>query len=107
APVAKAPVLIGYAFGLYVAGDRAYVVGERPGGEDCDIGLLQIFDLTQPTNPVPSGITDTASYGYGVTVAGQYAYVVGQEVAFTIVKVSNPTNPVPVSSYSADGWAQA
>jgi hypothetical protein len=97
----------GYANGITVAGDRAYVTGWRRVGEDNEIGILQIFSLNSPTNPVPLGVTDIPSLGYGVAVAGDYAYVVGAETTLTVVDVSNPVNPSPVGRFHVYGWAQS
>ena len=97
----------GRAYGLYVTGSRAFLVGTIPDGEDDEIGFLEILDLTQPANPVRTGYTEIGGYPYGVAVAGHFAYVAGQCVILTVVDVSNPTSPLPVSEFNFGGWAQA
>jgi hypothetical protein len=100
----------GWARGLQVTGDHAYLVGSIPVGEDDEIGFLEILNLSQPATPVRIGYTETASRLYGVAVAGQFAYLVGQEPNLTVVDVTNPTTPLPVSVFDPIppfGWSQA
>jgi len=89
----------GRAYGVHVAGNRAYLVGTRPLNEDDNIGFLLILDVTQPASPVRIGQTDTATIGHSIALKGQWAFIAGEYVSLTIVDVSNPANPLPVGRY--------
>ena len=57
----------GYALGVTVVGNYAYVADSASG--------LAIIDITDPTSPGAPVYMDTSGLAYGVTVVGNYAYV--------------------------------
>jgi len=57
----------GYAYGVAVSGDYAYVADHGYG--------LQVIDISTPGTPVILGSIDTPGYARGVAVSGGYAYV--------------------------------
>src|SRR5439155_7992904 len=54
------------AKGVRVVGNRDYLVGERPINDDDDIGFLQLFDETEPTNLTQIGFSDIVEIHWGV-----------------------------------------
>ena len=97
----------GYIKGLRVKDTSLYVVGDQEGA-DHDVGFLEIFNLSQPTNPVSVGFSFTgAPIGYGVDVANGHAYIANDESALTVVNVSAETNWPVVAEFTTYGWAEA
>jgi hypothetical protein len=86
-----APTLVGnydtfgYAYGVQVVGNYAYVA-------DRDSGL-QIIDISNPTTPTLKGNYDTSGYAWGVQVVGNYAYVADGYSGLQIIDISNPSTP--------------
>jgi hypothetical protein len=74
----------GFALGVYVSGNYAYVADYTSG--------LQIIDVSNPTNPTLVG-TYVPIVARDVHVSGNYAYVTDDGIGFQIINVSNPTNP--------------
>ncbi|MDB9453189.1 DUF4347 domain-containing protein, partial [Dolichospermum circinale CS-541/06] len=99
-----APTLVGnydtsgYAYGVQVVGNYAYVA-------DSDSGL-QIIDISNPTTPTLKGNYDTSGYAYGVQVVGNYAYVADGNSGLQIIDISNPTTPTLKGNYDTSGYAQ-
>jgi len=75
----------GFALGVYVSGDYAYVVVWDSG--------LAVIDISDPTNPGMPVYEDTTGYAYGVYVSGDYAYVVDGSDGLAVINISDPTNP--------------
>src|SRR5213078_3802238 len=103
----------GYIKGLHVKDNKVFAVGEYYDGllEDCpdDIAFFEIFNVSQPTNPVLVGFKSTpGASGYGVDVANGYAYIVG-ETPFTVLDLSAGTNWPIIAQYDFPtyGWSEA
>lgn len=79
-----------------VAGRYAYVVNNAS-------FILQIIDVSNPTNPVVVGSVSTTAPATCVAAAGRYAYLVAGNSTLQIVDVGDPANPVTVSSVSTSG----
>ncbi|MBO8166587.1 MAG: leucine-rich repeat domain-containing protein, partial [Kosmotoga sp.] len=77
----------GYAVGVHVSGNYAYVADRKNG--------LVIVDITAPTNPVQVGHLDTL-YAEGVYISGNYAYVADGGNGLVIVDITDPTKPVQI-----------
>ena len=75
----------GLAYGVFVAGDYAYVADENSG--------LQIIDISDPANVFLKGSYDTPGKAYRVAVKGYYAYVADYDEGLQIINVSKPDNP--------------
>jgi hypothetical protein len=76
----------GYASGIYVRGDYAYVAN---GG-----GGLAIINISDPTNPGLPVYSNTENDAWrSVYVSGDYAYVIIQDKGLAIIDISNPINP--------------
>ena len=70
----------GYARGVYIAGDYAYVaVG--------DYGLA-IIDISDPTNPGIPVYKDTSGDARSVFVAGNYAFVADMSSGLAVIDIS-------------------
>jgi hypothetical protein len=76
-----------------VSGSYAYVT--NPGNN-----TLEIFDISNPANPVEIGSTNSGlSSPYFAAVSGHYAYVASyNNSSIVIFDISNPPNPVEVGS---------
>jgi hypothetical protein len=97
APTLKGKIITsGYAFGVQVVGNYAYVA-------DYDSGL-EIIDIRNPTNPTLKGNYDTSGSAYSVQVVGNYAYVADGS-RLQIIDISNPTTPTLKGNYDTSGWA--
>jgi hypothetical protein len=75
----------GYAEGVFVSGDYAYVA-------DYDSGLA-VINISDPTNPGTPVYEDTTGYAIGVYVSGDYAYVAIYGSGLAVIDISDPTNP--------------
>ena len=97
-----APVVVGYyntpgyAVGVYVAGNYAYVVSESEG--------LRVVDVSDPTAPVEVGYYNTPGRARNVYVAGNYAYIAADQSGLRVVDVSDPTAPVEVGVCDTGSW---
>ena len=87
----------GWAQGVAVAGNYAYVA-DNSGG-------LQVIDISNPANPQRVGGYDTAGNALGVAVSGNYAYVADDAAGLQVIDISNPANPQRVGGYDTAGNA--
>jgi hypothetical protein len=80
------------ATGVYTYGQYAYVLGNGSN--------FEIFNISNPANPIQVGQFSVASQVQGIYVVGRYAYITtfGNPGTFQIVDVSNPSNPVNLAS---------
>jgi hypothetical protein len=69
----------GFADGVAIAGDYAYVA-DRPSG-------LHVIDISDPTNPVSAGSYDTPGTAYDVAISGDHAYVADYSSGLQVVQV--------------------
>ncbi len=96
-----APTLVGnydgFARGVQVVGNYAYVAGDGSG--------LQIIDISNPTTPTLKGNYNTSGNASNVQVVGNYAYVADQNSGLQIIDISNPTNPTLKGNYDTSGYA--
>ncbi len=68
-------------------------------------GYLEIFDVSNPSNPVRLGRVVTPGIVIEIAISGSYAYVAdGWEGGLRVIDVSNPTNPQEVGFYVTPGW---
>ena len=97
-----APTLVGnydtsgYAWGVQVVGNYAYVA-------DGDSGL-QIIDISSPTTPTLKGNYDTPDRALDVQVVGNYAYVADDYKGLQIIDISDPTTPTLKGNYDTSGY---
>ncbi|HKS35643.1 MAG TPA: hypothetical protein VJW76_00535, partial [Verrucomicrobiae bacterium] len=68
-------------------------------------GLMHIFDVSIPFNPIRLGGIGSAS-GRDVVFAGNYAYLAAGGDGLKIYDVSNPLLPAPVATLDTPGSAQ-
>jgi hypothetical protein len=95
----------GYAYGVAVSGNYAYVAdGDRWTGSNF-VGSLQVIDVRNPANPVRMGGYNTNGLARGVAVSGNYAYVADYNYGLWVIDVSKPANPMCVGGYETSGWA--
>jgi hypothetical protein len=88
----------GYAFGVAVIGDYAYVADGNSGG-------LRVISVSDPRHPVEVGHCETPGYASGVGVSGDYAYVAADEGGLRVISVTDPAHPVEVGYYDTPGQA--
>ncbi len=94
------------ARGLFIAGSNLYVAAHAA-------HRVSVIDISNPLSPTLTGSTPSLPYGGGlgqavnIRVAGKYAYVAcladsgfspGGSNAFSVVDVSDPSNPTYVTS---------
>ncbi len=96
APKRVAGVTDGFAAGIDIQGQFAYVAEEFRG--------LEIFDISQPARPVLISRMDPGGRSTGVRVITETAYLTTADQGLFAIDVSDPAQPVVVgrSSDSAD-----
>jgi hypothetical protein len=83
-------------YGIAVQGNYAYVSFNVT-------NTLDVFDISNPADPVLLGSTSTLAEPYYVQVQGKYVYVAdGTGNALQIYDVSNPYAPVLVSNFTSN-----
>ncbi|MDB9537592.1 DUF4347 domain-containing protein [Dolichospermum planctonicum CS-1226] len=99
-----APTLVGnydtpgFAYGVQVVGNYAYV-GDWNSG-------LQIIDISNPTTPTLKVTYDTYGTACGVQIVGNYAYVADYNSGLQIIDISNPTTPTLKGNYDTSGYTR-
>ncbi len=88
------------AVAVDVAGNYAYIA-DRDGG-------LQIFDISNPSNPVHVGAYDFNQQGIAqaIDVVGNLAYLAVGEAGLQIIDISNPANPTLAGSIATPARAR-
>ncbi len=98
--------LLAGAYDIVVVGDYAYVTSKDDDG-------LEILDVSDPTSPTHVGslVDDKTTYTNprndmsemaNLAVVGDYAYVGQYYGGLEIIDVSDPTNPIRISSVLSD-----
>jgi len=75
---------------LVLFGDHVYMAGGSS-------GLLQIFDVSEPSNPIRVGLSDEGGFGLRVQTDGEIAIVQDFFSDVVVFDVSDPTRPEAVS----------
>lgn len=96
---------------VQVVSNRAFVTSAS--WSSTNLGNLAVFDLTNPTNPVPMGFYETVLQIGAVRVAGNYAFLAegtwrngtNDPGSLVILDVGNPTNLLHVASVTNLGVA--
>jgi len=86
---------LNYANAVTVVGNYAYAVGN----------MLEIIDISNPSNPIFKGNYDTSDYVNCVQVVGNYAYVADWDSGLKIIDISDPTAPTLKGNYNTSGDA--
>jgi len=89
----------GEARGIDIAGDYAYVCNNQTLG----VGI-EIFDISDPYNPVSVGSTPYPGNRLDIAVAGDYAYTTSGD-GLEVIDVQDPKNPFVVGSVGTPGNA--
>ena len=89
----------GYAEGVAVAGDYAYVA-DGPGG-------LRIVNVRNPSQPAEVAAAFSQDYVFGVSLAGHYAYLAAAASGLLVADISNPAAPREVARLSVAAFAYA
>ena len=79
----------GFANGLAIDGDFAYVADGNNG--------MQVIDISKPQSPELLGSVVAPAFVHEVAVAGNFAYVTGSFDGFQVIDISNPQLPELVS----------
>ena len=88
----------GTALAVQVEGSIAYVA-QSTGG-------MQLYDIANPTNPIPVGSFPTTGPALGLHVKGNLAFVACDQGGLEIVDVSQPAKPSLVGHYDTPGQAE-
>jgi len=75
----------GYASGVTIAGDYAYVADQSSG--------LLVIDISDPTNPSLAGSYNTSGSAMGVDITGDYAYVADHDYGLQVIEYQRPDEP--------------
>ena len=79
------------SYSVAVSGSYAYLVS--------DLGLLQVINVSTPSNPIVVGTLATGGAILSIAVAGSYGYIANNPSAgFQVVDVSNPSAPAIVGT---------
>jgi hypothetical protein len=73
-------------------------------GWDC---RNEIWDLTDPSNPIRLGSWDTQYFAWRITVDDTFAYVADGEAGIRIINVADPLNPYEVGFCDTIGYLQS
>jgi hypothetical protein len=84
----------GYAYGLKVVGNYAYVADYQGSG-------LLILDVSNPAIPTRVGSLQTVSPALRIAVSGDFAYLAGNGSEMEVINISNRAQPTRVASYSS------
>ncbi|HSX36540.1 MAG TPA: hypothetical protein VLG13_00225, partial [Patescibacteria group bacterium] len=82
-------------YAVSVQGRYAYVVSQNG-------NKIEVFDVSNPVNPVKTGsVTTSGNVGArSINVQGKYAYVgLESNTVFQILDISNPSNPTSVGTF--------
>ena len=88
----------GFAYAVYISGNKAYVADFICG--------LQIIDISNPKAPALLGSYDTPGGAKGVYVSGNTAYVADGASGLQIINVSDPRAPTLLGNYDTPGSAR-
>lgn len=81
----------GVAYGVCVAGNRAFVADDWCG--------LRIIDISNVNKLQEIGFIETAGYAWDIQVAGFLAFLSAYDGGLSIIDVSNPAKPKEVASH--------
>jgi hypothetical protein len=87
----------GFAYGVAVSGDHAFVADTGSG--------LQVIDISYFMNPTLLGNCDTPGGALGVAVSGDHAFVADYDYGLQVIDISDPANPALVGSCYPPGVA--
>ncbi|MEO0290306.1 MAG: hypothetical protein ABIN15_03605 [candidate division WOR-3 bacterium] len=89
----------GIVYGLFYesVNKRLYIAAGQGG--------LEIWDVTDASNPIKLGHYFTPGLAYGVYVSGNYAYVADDSAGLRIINISNPSSPYEAGYYVTPGEA--
>ncbi len=92
------------ALGVDVIGNHLYLAEALPGLYSSR-GRLEIFDISDPTNPFAVGQVQLPTEIYDVVVDGSIAYVAGSQGGLYVVDVADPEAPAFVGGADLPGKA--
>jgi hypothetical protein len=87
----------GYAGGVFVLGNYAYIADDSTG--------LLIVDISDPSSPNIISSVKTPGYASKVYVSNNYAYVADFDSGLQVINVTNPSNPNLEGSVAMPGFA--
>ena len=87
----------GFARGSDVVGDYLYLGGGNQG--------MQIFDISDRSNPQLLSSVGSSAETYNVMVVGNYAYAADMASGVKIIDITNPNSPSVTSTIDTNGLA--
>jgi hypothetical protein len=72
----------------------------------CTCRGLEIWDITDATNPQMLGTAITEAWATSIDVSGDYAYIADQFNGLCIFGISDPSNPFRVGHYDTEGCTE-
>jgi len=87
----------GFARGVYVSGDYAYVADSHYG--------LAVFNISDPTSPGTPIYEDTWGTACDIVLRGDYAYIADGGQGMAIINISDPINPSTPIQTATPGYA--
>lgn len=88
----------GFANGHHIIGNIAYVVIDEY--NNTDQAVLNIYDITIPTEPILLGQHPISSNPKKIVVQDNTAYITGWDTTLTTLDVNNPSTPLLLGSYN-------
>jgi len=67
---------------------------------------LDIFDITEPEDPILMGHCDELSHVHDVFVIGSYAYVADDDSGLVVLDISDSHNPIMIGNLATTGTAE-
>jgi len=93
---------------LHAPGAPRAIEVQREEGEPSGIlagaggGHLQIYDASDPSNPVRAATVETPGRAARVAMSGAHVFVADGEAGILIVDISTPSDPAPVATLQTD-----
>lgn len=88
---------------IAISGKYAYIVNNAD--QSGTQAVLQVLDISNPTNPNPVGKLLSAFPGSAIAAAGNYAYLTTKNssgyLVFEVIDISNPSTPAIAGTYTS------
>ncbi|MSP12881.1 MAG: hypothetical protein EXR62_07980 [Chloroflexi bacterium] len=98
------PSQVGYSSYLSDSGTGVAIQGSYAYTTILD-GSMQIFDISDPLKPFPTGTLNSPGKAWGIAVDGPYAFLADGESGLLVINIANPAAPLEIARYDTPGIA--